>query len=348
MASEDFSHAIAPDRLIGPLIGFPTAADAAVVQLSQEVDMDLWLVTRVEADDQRIVASCGRWADRAPVGAVFSWMDSFCAHLLAGRQATFAPNIAAVPHSEGLATGPLKEVRCYLGVPLLQADGALFGTLCAFAGSPRPDSITDCRDLIDFAARMLSTVLAADVLARERADELARPRSLLERDSLTQLYNGHGWLSALARESERCRQYGLPGSVLAVGLDGLEAVSKRERRSIDDGAVQACSEVVAGSCRPGDVAARPSSDTFAILAVEADIIALRSLADRVRRGVRSAGLPASVAGATRRTGEDLNETWQRASDSMALEERRRNVVLHRALSSLDHPRSPPPRNAASG
>ena len=51
------------------------------------------------------------------------------------------------------------------------------------------------------------------------------------------------------------------------------------------------------------------------------------LTKRIRMSLRSAGIAASVGSATRRLGEDLTETQQRAAEAMALEQRRRRRLV---------------------
>ncbi|MDT4934981.1 MAG: diguanylate cyclase [Pseudonocardiales bacterium] len=329
MASELIGFGHVQDGSTSPLPGFAMAAEAVVTQLSQQVDMDLWLVTGVDGYEQRIVASSGRWAAKAPPGTAIHWVDAFCRHMLEGRGPTFAPNTLNVPAYAEAGSGPLTQVRSYIGVPLLRAPDKTFGTLCAFSETTRPQSITDCRSVVEFVARLLSTVASMEAVAQERAEEAAHAYELLERDGLTQLYNGRGWQSALQREDKRCRRYGLAASVVSVDIDDLKALNQRQGRQVGDDGVRRCAEVVAAACRPGDVAARPGGGEFTVLAVECDVISVRALVVRLRRALRSAGIPASVSGATRRTGEDLLETWHRAFEGMLLEKRGRRAARQR-------------------
>lgn len=55
-------------------------------------------------------------------------------------------------------------------------------------------------------------------------------------------------------------------------------------------------------------------DKFAVLAVACDASALHALQDRLR--LRTAGVRATTGGGTRRPGEHLTETWQRADTAM--------------------------------
>jgi GAF domain-containing protein len=66
---------------------------------------------------------------------------------------------AAVPAYAALTKGLAREVAAYLGVPLLAADGQLFGTLCGVAYRAKPLSATRDLPLVETMARLLSTLL---------------------------------------------------------------------------------------------------------------------------------------------------------------------------------------------
>ncbi len=300
------------DPSSNPWPGFGTAARASLTQLDRLIDMDLWLVTEVKDHDQHVVASCGRWSAQAPAGAVFPWLESFCLRMLQGHGPRFVPNAAAVPAYAKAMVGPLAQVHSYIGVPLLRSDGVLFGTLCAFAGTTRPQSINDRRDLVEFMARGLSTLLAKETLAAERSEDAAQAYALAERDPLTGLRNLRGWTQALEQENLRCRRYGSAASVFAVRL----ATPRRSDESPDFAAAndiyQACAKALTAVGRPADTIARCTGGEFAVLAVECDVICARALVIGIRRALSKVALAATVTGATRRFEEDLAATWRRA------------------------------------
>lgn len=202
-----------------PWPGFALAADAAVRQLAEQLPMDLWLVTHLDREHQQIVASYGDWDAIAPPGSVLPWADSFCVRMINGAPG-LATDVRAVPDYAGVAVGPYAIVRCYLGTPLLTADGGLFGSLCGFAGTPRPDS-ADSYPLVRFVGRMLSTVLTRESLAAERSEAAAEAYALVDRDMATGLGNARGWQRALGTENERCRRFGSPASVIVLDLSEL-------------------------------------------------------------------------------------------------------------------------------
>ncbi len=303
-----------PDPRLLPWPGFALAAAAAVEHLEELLPLELWLVTAVRDDAQTVVAAAGTWSPWTPPGVDYSWRDSFCTRMVARRGPVVAPDVSAVPAYAELAVGRLEPVRAYVGVPLEGDDGVVFGTLCGFAGEAKPPSWDGALGSVRLVGRMLSTILAREQFARERSQEAAQAYALVERDPVTGLRNRRGWDAAVLQEDLRCQRYGATASVLVLRLDPEVGGDDRVAR---------CAEVLAGSCRPGDVLARLGTCEFAVLALECDLVAARALHTRLRVELRTAGLPSATGVATRRPGERLADAWTRAGHELG--ERRRRL-----------------------
>ena len=303
-----------PDPRRLPWPGFALAATAAVQHLEELVPLDLWLVTAVRDGTLTVVAAAGGWSSAAPPGVTYPWQDSFCLRMVERRGPVVAPDVAAVPAYAELATGPLAAVRAYVGVPLEGDDDVVFGTLCGFTGAPQDASWDGSLGSVRLVGRMLSTILAREQFARARSQEAAAAYALVERDPVTGLRNRRGWDAAVEQEDTRCQRYGAAASVLVLDLGPGTGTS-------DD--IARCADVLARSCRPGDVLARLGTCEFAVLALECDPVAARALHTRLRVQLRTAGLPAATAVATRRAGERLADAWTRAGVEAARERQRR-------------------------
>jgi GGDEF domain-containing protein len=284
-----------------------------VEHLQELVALDLWLVTAVRDSTQTVVAATGPWSAAAPTGSTYPWQDSFCLRMVERRGPVAAPDVTAIPSYAELAVGPLAAVRAYVGVPLEGDDGAVFGTLCGFAGERQDDSWESSLGAVRLVGRMLSTILAREQFAHDRSQEAAQAYALVELDPATGLRNRRGWDAAVTQEDTRCQRYGATASVLVLDLDPPCAPEQIAR----------CADVLAGSCRPGDVLARLGTCEFAVLALECDLVAARALHARLRVQLRTAGLSAGTAVATRRPGERLEDAWVRAVDDVGRDRRRR-------------------------
>ena len=314
-----------PDPRREPWPGFALAADAAVRHLSEQLGLDLWLVTHVEGDQALVVASAGPWEELMPPGTAVPFSSVFCSRMVQREGPVCAPDVLSVPSYASLVTGVFGLVRAYVGVPLEGDDGQFFGTLAAVSGAQQPEALADSMGMVELVGQMLSTIVAREQMAQARSADAAAAYALAERDQLTGLRNRRGWQAALEQEEIRCQRYGSAASILVLDLDDLKQVNDTGGHVAGDELLALCAEVLRVASRPGDTLARTGGDEFAVLAVECDPVSLRALEARLRTQLRAAGVLASAGGATRRHGEKLAESWVRADAAMYQDKRRRRT-----------------------
>ena len=144
---------------VAPWRDWTAAVDGLLTFLHEHVGWDVWMVTRVIDDCQIVLRSSP--AGSVPTGARLPWAESFCREMVEGRAPRLATVTAAVPAYAARTKGLAHEVSAYIGVPLVAADGQLFGTLCGVAFRAKPLSAARDLPLVEIIARMLSTLLAA-------------------------------------------------------------------------------------------------------------------------------------------------------------------------------------------
>jgi diguanylate cyclase len=286
--------------VVRPWAGFALAAEAAVRDLHTRFGWDLWAVERSDGDRRVDVAAAGPLATDGP------------------------PAASARDH---------EAVR----IPLLSGDGEPLGWLRGLSRKPQPSAAEAARAAATLLGGMLATIAAAERAAADRAAEAAAAYALATRDGLTGLLNRRGWQDALNAEEQRARRYGRAVSALVIDLDGLKQLNDTDGHRAGDAALTACAKVLAGFCRPGDAVARIGGDEFAVLAIECDVVSARALTVRLREAMRTAGVRASVGAATRRVGEELGTTVQRADQAMYQLKRRRTPAVSPAPSGRPRP-----------
>jgi hypothetical protein len=94
-------------------------------------------------------------------GVELPWERSFCRQMIEGKAPRLATVTAAVPAYASRSTGPFEAVAAYVGMPLVTRDGELFGTLCGLSFRAKPRSAARELSVVEAAARMLSTLMAA-------------------------------------------------------------------------------------------------------------------------------------------------------------------------------------------
>ena len=135
------------------------AAEGALRFLHEHVGWDLWMVTQV-VDDRQIVLLAEPGTAVRP-GMELPWERSFCRQMIEGHAPRLATVTAAVPAYASRTTGPLEDVAAYVGIPLVTGDQKLFGTLCGIAFRAKPRSAARELSVVEAAARLLSTLMAA-------------------------------------------------------------------------------------------------------------------------------------------------------------------------------------------
>ena len=292
---------------------FAGASREVLSFLHQRIGMDLWMVSRADNEDW-VVLTAEDHGYGVKQGDVFRWADTFCSRMVRGDGPRVAPRAIDVPAYAELPFTRQLPVGAYVGVPLVDGEGQLFGTLCGLNPEPMPATIVDEQPMVEVLADMLSGLLSAELSSTALAREAETARSEALTDPLTGLANLRGWETALAAEEERCRRYGATACVVAIELDGLKspAVSRDAQDALLVRAAQALRQTV----RKPDTLARLDDDRFVVLGVECTTAEAMALLRRLEQGVQGAELSAALGMAMRNRSSGLFDTFERAIDAM--------------------------------
>ncbi|MEO5687934.1 MAG: sensor domain-containing diguanylate cyclase [Burkholderiaceae bacterium] len=295
---------------------FAGASREVLSFLHQRIGMDLWMVSRADNDDW-VVLTAEDHGYGVKQGDVFRWADTLCSRMVRGDGPRVAPSTADIPAYASLPITEQLPIGAYVGVPLVDADGQLFGTLCGLNPQPMPATIVDEQPMVEVLADMLSGLLSAELSTTALAREAETARSEALTDSLTGLANRRGWETALAAEEERCRRYGATACVVAIELDGMKTpgVSWAARDAYDAVLVRAA-QALRQTVRKPDTLARLDDDRFVVLGVECTTAEAMALLRRLEQGVQGAELSAALGMAMRNRSSGLFDTFERAIDAM--------------------------------
>jgi diguanylate cyclase len=285
----------------GPFADFTSTARFVLEFLHQRFGFSLWMVTRTEGNDW-IVLESEDHGYGVTKGNVFRWADSFCSHMVAGRGPFIAPNSVDIPVYAAAPIGTQVPIGAYIGVPLNDADGGLFGTLCAIDPKPQSATLSDELPLIKLMGRLISTCLAAEL----RLSTIDRQRELLEfKPSMSKyvgVYNHVGWNRIVAAEELRCNRYGHPATVVSIKVIAPEFKS------------QVAGLIVSELSRQESVAYLEDGEfrEFVVLAPESNEIKGKYLRDRLSRRLSEFALHVILQSVTRDPRESLAQAVLKA------------------------------------
>lgn len=232
------------------------------------------------------------------------------------------------------------------GVPLVDADGNLFGILCALGERGAPERFEQSRSLLDYAAGMLGAVVRTELTLEEATRRTERAQADALVDPLTGLHNRRAWDQLLATEDQRCSRHGYDAVVFVIDLDGLKTINDRFGHEKGDELIKNAANALERSVRRTDIVARVGGDEFSILAVKCDANAAARIREHIESTLLRANAPATVGFAVRSETGDLFEAWRQADGAMYHRKRGNPRRGQRADDEAERATPTPPAAAA--
>lgn len=317
---------------------FGEAARAVIDYLHRTIGFDLWMVTRTNGD-QWVVLQSEDDNGKVEPGHVFRWTDSFCSRMVQGLGPTIAPDAQAIPAYAAAPVNEQLEIGAYIGLPLMRADGSLFGTLCAVDREPHPETLRAHKPTLDLLASLLSTLIHAETKAAEEARVRERLRAESNTDGLTKVFNRRGWEAIILAEECRCQMFGHPAAVVMIDLDNLKTVNDIEGHASGDAVLVRAAQILSSAVRGTDAVARLGGDEFGVLSVECDPRGMPALVERIRVALERGGIEASVGIAMRDPAHGLVPAVEAADAAMLEVKRLRKQGFRHARAAVSLPAS---------
>jgi len=300
---------------------FASASRRVTEWLAEHTSVSQWSVARVDEDRETHLHVAGE-GPLVP-GRSTEWPSTLCRRMVAG-----APRVVADARLDP-AYADLElaaEFPGYAGMPILDADGELFGVLCGLDAEPidEPDEID--QSMLAMLAGLLTDVLAA---ARDldRADDVAASMpQTTETDALTGLLNRPGWLLRAVGTSARHQALGDPYAVMVVDLDRVDEDADEGPQLAGDALVVAAANALLHAVRETDGIARIGAEQFAVLFDGCGEEEAAHRVVQVRSALLMAGIAASVGWAAAPPQVDVSDVLARADERMSTERRLRSSV----------------------
>ncbi|NAZ86887.1 putative bifunctional diguanylate cyclase/phosphodiesterase [Kineococcus indalonis] len=245
-------------------LSFDEACARVLDFLQEHVPLGFWSITsRVDGRQLHLHVRDEAYGRRA--GDWHAWSDSFCRHAVAGDAPRIAPDAMAVPAYAAAGVARRMTIGAYVGIPIRDGDGHLFGTLCGLDPRAQPPELARHQPVLELLATLLGQVLATERLraAGEAREEALRWRAL--HDELTGLANRAMFLDRLTHALELHRRDRRPLAVLSIDIDDFRAVNDAFGHPGGDELLVRVAERLRGVVGDGDTLARLGSDQFAVL-----------------------------------------------------------------------------------
>ncbi|MBV8838063.1 MAG: diguanylate cyclase [Alphaproteobacteria bacterium] len=120
-------------------------------------------------------------------------------------------------------------------------------------------------------------------LVRLRADRARALRSMIERDSLTGLYNHGRFKDRIAHELERCRRIGAEFTLAMIDIDHFKQVNDTYGHPVGDRVIRTLSRVLTSGVRKIDIVGRYGGEEFGIILLDSPPLAALTVVDNLRK-----------------------------------------------------------------
>ncbi|MFG0265151.1 MAG: GAF domain-containing protein [Rhodopirellula sp. JB055] len=205
--------------MLSPTLDFREASRVVLEHLQATTGLALWMITRTE-DEAWIVLDHADPNQVYPVdsGDMIQWSDSFCQHMIDGTAPQIARHAQNIPQFAGSAISKKLRIGAYAGVPILDRDGELFGTLCGIDPDIQPEEFEKHLPTIQLLARLLGGYLSMELQlqALQRKNDRTSLHQMV--NPVTTCFNREGWTRLVQRERERANRLGRPSNVLRVDV----------------------------------------------------------------------------------------------------------------------------------
>jgi diguanylate cyclase (GGDEF)-like protein len=294
---------------------FEEAANATLEFLQSRYPFGLWMVTRTVQDDWIVLVAEDAGYDVAG-GDVFRWSDSFCSRMVQKKGPNISPSSDDVPAYAAAPIGQAVPIKSYIGFPLTNSDGSLFGTLCAIDKNPQSSDLVKEEPLFKLLSQYLSSLLKHELSSTELEDRIAQLEDTAYHDPLTGLLNRGAWDSLIEQQEKKSRMLGEPTSVVMIDLDGLKRINDTKGHEEGDRYITLAAKCISDAARRNDVVARLGGDEFALLLESSFALDPKPLLDRIATNLHNAGVAASIGWAPRDPRHDLLAAVKAADEKM--------------------------------
>ncbi|MDA9556907.1 sensor domain-containing diguanylate cyclase [Vibrio sp.] len=294
---------------------FESLSTAVLEYLSKKIDFGLWMMTRTSGHDWIVLQANATKYD-VKRGDVFQWSDSFCSRMVKGEGPRVVPDVADTPVYLEAPIGRKVDIKAYIGVPICDDKGELFGTLCAIDPDVQDEKIRNDIELVELMGRLMGTVLANEMRMMTYKRRLEQSRREAMTDVMTKVLNRRGWEEALHTEETRAQQLGNHVGIMIIDLDDLKVVNDTKGHEEGDKCIVQAAEILKHCVFQKDIIARLGGDEFGIIVFDGNTKELNQLANDITLESHKRGIHLSIGIAERAPQHGLKQAICQADTAM--------------------------------
>lgn len=303
---------------------FDEAARRVLDHLGRRVPLQVWAVSRRLNGRQIYLRTTDNELGARP-GTGPAWSDSLCSVMWEMGGPRIVPDVAQVDlYADRPATRAL-GIACYVGLPITDSDGDLFGTLCAIDTTTQPAALLDHQEELALLSDLLSLTMRAEVQRQEVERRLEWLRLEADTDPLTGLGNRRSWTIACRSEDARHRQIASMAGVVLLDLDDLKLINDEHGHAAGDEYLRRTAAVLRAHSRATDHVARFGGDEFGVLCPLTDADGLAATTTRLTAALAENGVRASVGAACFGLDTDVRQALEAADAQMYADKRLRRA-----------------------
>ncbi|WP_414431266.1 GAF domain-containing protein [Alcanivorax sp. IL2] len=241
--------------------------DAHLAELQNRFGMATWMITRLTGEDLILLrVRDGHYGLQR--GERLQWQNSYCVRMVEVGEPRITTDVSTDPDDQFASLNHSLDIGAYIGLPLVDSDNRLFGTLCAMDPQAQPADLANALPSLTHEAALISFLLN-NAVREAREKRLTTFVEHPDRCDDTGLPGRKGWEDICRQEASNCRDFGLQASLLYL-------------QAPEDGNSLTIADSLAALLREQDSIAHLGNNRFGILLADTDEEKSRRVADRIR------------------------------------------------------------------
>lgn len=286
-----------------------SALNSILCLLKHEVDLDLWMVTRVVDDDWIMLATTENTYDVEP-DDIISWSTSVCNRMVSAS----GPNIVtSVEQVDEYANAPITKdlkFKSYIGYPLNDENGEVMGTLCAIDSREQDPELETKNQLFQDFVTVVETLMQQDIELQRLNTLVKEYKALDTSEEELGLPNQAAFTEIATLQKGLMRSSGSPLAIIYVKINKFPQNDFAEDDSLES--LKSVRDILTPYIREQDVLCKLKGNDFGMLLMNVNNKQLTSTVINLLRDLHDASLKVDVGAHVCRQNENINEAIQNA------------------------------------